>query len=557
MRNILAKSLFTVLLLLALFWGFLCTNRGQEWAKLKLQTLASEMSGYQVKISHLRGAPPFIITLDHVEVFDRDKKLIHIQTIRAVPAWFDIALGRIAFLSLHIDGVTFPIKEESHSITTSAQASASELLHSFCLADYLPKRRLFIHSLSGSLEYQKEVLVANGSLFWYPKRSYLESFIQVTHANTSTMSVDLKAKKREIKACIEATTHSSKVAPFEKAYVKTTLSSRHPAVIERFLKAAKMGLSDVAPLVEVTLSSSLTPKDKETVSIQSHGSILKDKSATFTLTKVNYGLFSSTGLLSGTVTKDKNALQLHMTSDLFAFNALKFTDLHCVLSAMKQEGSWMGSLLCDSRLQQQIFHIDANWATDGKTKASLTNLNGIIHTTTLQGNLECLFTPLLVKGDIEGLSYDISPFTRFFKKSAQGSATFKAHFEPVMSIDVSTPGSYTQQMGLLFEFKNLRSTVFGSKKISIQAQGIGHLLKPQLTVRASCMDGEWKHLEFSKCEIDSKIDFAKELSSPIHLISAGKVDKGAFTIQCDAEVSPRALEVKTFTFSLDKTEATL
>lgn len=556
MRRIYIVISVVLLLIVGLLWGTLYTPIGQDFVRKKIETLAESSSGYKVKVHSVRGIVPFILVLDGLEVFDKEKKIVEIDSMQLVPAWIDIFLGRIGILQLAVDGVRCLDVDKIEAFTTKNKNSTPAMQSA--LISYLPKKRISIHSFSLRNVLYKELYSAHGSFFWNHKKPSISASLEIENADKSSLAVDVKAKRKEIKATVKCSlVNFQKVTKsLESGFAKVEIVTSHPALILPIFGEIHAPSTTEQPLLQTRLFASLKPKDEIAFEITCEGSLSKDKIASFIISKVQGLGATSKGTLKGKCVKQSDTYTLDIASDLFSLNTLHFTDIHFRLLANKQNDLWQGSYLANSLLQNQPLHMDGKWATDAKTKISLINTHASLHTSTLDASIECLFDPCLLKGKIEGSSADISPFTRFFKKTIQGSGTIKAAFEPIVEEENGQP-LVLQKIDLTASLDKLQATNFGFHKIIAEIHGKGPLLQPDLTIQLSSKKGEWKHLEFADTEVSARLDLAKELYLPLQVKTSGKIDKGVFSVACNITVMQNAVEMKAFSLAIDKTRADL
>ncbi|MCE5293413.1 MAG: translocation/assembly module TamB [Chlamydiales bacterium] len=186
------KSLRFVLLFLIIltagFWTSLQFDAVQKWAISRASHYLKSETGALLTVGSLRGAPPFLLGAENVELTHPDIGHIVIDSIDVIPSWIEIIFGRISFLWVTASGVDLRellIKNDTRSAKAPLVSCAIHSLHIDNIA--VPKAYFDPLLTNYSDQSSAECLYSlHGSLSWKPSSKKL-----ALHANLTPYAGDV------------------------------------------------------------------------------------------------------------------------------------------------------------------------------------------------------------------------------------------------------------------------------------------------------------------------------------------------------------------------------
>ncbi len=202
MQKWLRYVLLFLIVLTAGFYLSLKFDTVQTWAKLRLEHSLLQETGYKITVGSFRGAPPFLLGLDNVEVSHPDMGEIKIQSIDLIPSWPEIVLGKLAFLWITADGIDLTKLEPKSSQSKPIQIPSSAI-HSFTLEN-ISVAKPYYELLLNNYSDQSEVNCMynlTGNISWNPQKEKLSGTLSVEpHAGDLSplrLSVEFDSNKKE------------------------------------------------------------------------------------------------------------------------------------------------------------------------------------------------------------------------------------------------------------------------------------------------------------------------------------------------------------------------
>lgn len=575
MKRFIVFCLCSLIASILVLWSALYFPTTQKWVKEQLERYASAHFGYDVTVGSVTGCPPFLFTFNDIQVVDQKNghKVASIATLRAVPAWVDIVLGRIAFFYLELDAPSLQ------------NSKANENSEPLSLASVLPNRKISIYSFSCThlkvTPDAKELYEAKGSLFWNSKSQYLTASIKAGFSgeqpNRSSVALELNVSKKEIAAKIQGKLYHIETffpeVPLEQLDIDADLKSCHTDVLEKIWGAPVATPKNASePRLRGKFSTFLVGSQKlqkinpefYSLSFSSSLELASESLFSFELSpikihKTTGKSFAITSNLFGHIQRiqEGKGYQIALKAKTLSAFDLQLTDAALFATCKRQNNLWSGTFASKGVLQDRLaLLVETAWATDGKKIASLDNAKVTLGQNKIQGSLNFFFSPFLMKGKIEGRVEELTPLAQLFKKNISGNATFAAAFDITRKSAQELKPMQTMQLSL--NCTNLHAPTFGFEKADVEIEGSGEIENPQLKISLTTQKGVWKHIEVESARLLTTIDLTGEkISCPFAFQGTGKVDKGPFIIDIAGQASENYLYTKDLFFMLDKSEARL
>lgn len=212
MAKVLRNTLIVFGTLACVLWLGFQTAIVQSWIIKRVENEVAKNSDYSIKIGSLNGLPPFLVGVNDIQVFEKTVPICTIQSISLVPAWIDLACGKISFLSFKVQGLS--VNEAYLNSSDSEQTSLPSV--SECLKNFLPNIPIRISSLqisniqirafapikpdsemSSLLELESDI---DGALSWEPKDTHFFAKLAIGSSLKSKQFLSLKTEFEIIKS---------------------------------------------------------------------------------------------------------------------------------------------------------------------------------------------------------------------------------------------------------------------------------------------------------------------------------------------------------------------
>lgn len=243
MKKSIRYIILFVVAMTAGLWTCLQFEAVQTWAKSKAHQLILQETGCSITTGTFGGAPPFLLSLDNVELLHPDIGSITIDSVTLMPSWFEMMFGRLSFVWITANGVDLTrlkVADQEHKIIPSKTLlpPVSCAIHSLHIDDIrLPKAyyELLLNTYSDQSTVDC-VYSLSGCISWSPRKEKLSASISVTPyaGSSSPLTVDTTLVANPITTTISTSIDALKVGdgsvffslPCDRLSLETTLNAK-------------------------------------------------------------------------------------------------------------------------------------------------------------------------------------------------------------------------------------------------------------------------------------------------------------------------------------------
>jgi len=487
----------------------------------------SRSSGYTVTLGTIRGILPFYFTIEDIEV----KELITVRRSVAIPSWPDICMGRIGLLYLGIEG--------AHTAHSEAEFSTKPFF------EQLPTSKIALHAFSCNLNN----LVYRGQIYWRPKRQYLSFKLASSSHYKSLSSIDISAHISRKEASGKIMLEFLPTEFLKAAKVSAELSTRHPEIISRFVEPLET--RSQIPYATGTCALTLDSEKLHETYCDVAFDVTHDKVLLFKSERLENSFLGMMSTFNGALSLEKEKKRLAIDIPTLSCASQNFKNLTLASQWIVKDKGITGEIALHGTRNTLPLTFTSQFQSDLSNLFTLKNADLSMSSATVKGSLGCSLKPFLLHGKINGTSSSLNLASAFLKRTIQGKSRYQIRFKP--NYDDST-----QSIEAECELKDILTTRSNFEKIDLFLSAKGQIPDLSCDLLAKVSNGQFKHLAIESATVSASTALHDMLhTTPFHISTKGKIDKGAFDMQLGGQLSTKKLEVDHFELQLANSRAKL